>query len=325
MAHRRKFLAALGACTLTSPFAAFAQQPGRVWRVGILPGGPMAPRQFLWDAFRVRMRELGYVEGRNVQYEVRAPQKEGAAYEELAVDLVRAKVDVIVATAATAITAAKRATSRIPIIMCPAYDAISEGFSTSLRQPDGNLTGISIMAEETTGKRLQLLREMLPKATRVAVIWTNDSRKQLEAAEVAARKLGVQLQSLEVKTLEALPAAFEAAVKARADAVMVVTSPLTFGSRAQITALALKHRLPSSYVLPANAVAGGLMSYGPSDTGYYRQAAGFVDRLFKGAKVAELPIEQPTLFELVINLKTAKALGLVVPQVVLLQAERVIE
>jgi putative tryptophan/tyrosine transport system substrate-binding protein len=325
MAHRRNVLTTLGASALATPFAAVAQQPGRVWRVGILPGGPMAPRQFQWDAFRARMRELGYVEGGNVHYEVRAPEKEGAAYEALAASLVQANVDVIVATAFTAIKAARLATQRIPIVMCPSADPISEGFTTSLRQPDANLTGISIQSEETTGRRLQQVRELLPKATRVAFLWFGSSRKQLEVAEVAARALGMQLQSLEVNTVEALPPAFEAAVKARAEAVMVATSAFTFGSRAQIAELALKHRLPSSYSLPANAVAGGLMAYGPNDSEYYRQAAGFVDRLFKGAKVAELPIEQPTMFELVINLKTARALGISVPRVLMLQAARVIE
>ena len=175
MAHRRKFIAVLGAGALATPLALFAQQPGRIWRVGILPGGPMAPRQLQWDAFRCRMRELGYVEGSNVQYEVRAPQKEGAPYDDVAAQLVQAKVDVIVATADTAMTAARQATQRIPIIMCPSEDPISEGFVTSLRQPDGNLTGISIQAEEATGKRLRQLRDLLPKAKRVAFIWITSS------------------------------------------------------------------------------------------------------------------------------------------------------
>ena len=325
MAYRRRFLAALSASAVATTFAALAQPAGKVWRVGILPGGPMAPRQFQWDAFRARMRELGYVEGRNAQYEFRAPDKEGASYDALAADLVRLNVDVIVATAAIAIGAAKRATQRIPIVMCPSADPVSEGFVESLRRPGGNVTGVANLSEETTGKRLQLLREMLPKVARVAFIWSTGAEKQLVAAESASRQLGVRLQSLEANTVEALPAAFEAAVKGRADAVMVAQLAFTFGSRAQIAALALKSHLPSSFGLPANAVAGGLMSYGPNDTEYYRQAAVFVDKLFKGAKAAELPVEQATRFELVINLKTAKALGLVVPQALLLQATQVIE
>jgi putative ABC transport system substrate-binding protein len=325
MKHRRTLLATLGAAALANALPALAQPAGKVWRVGILPGGLLAPRKFQWDAFRQRMGELGYVEGRNVRYEIRAPDKEGASYDLLAADLVRLDVDVIVATAAVAIGAAKRATQRIPIVMCPSADPVSEGFVASLSRPGGNLTGVANLSEETTGKRLQLLREMVPKATRVAFIWSTGAGKQLAAAESAARQLGLQLQSLEVNTAEALPAAFEAAVKGRADAAMVAQVAFTFGSRAQIAALALKHRLPSSFGLPANAVAGGLMSYGPNDTEYYRQAAVFVDKLFKGAKAADLPIEQATRFELLINLKTAKSLGLVVPQALLLQAARLIE
>ena len=325
MAHRREFLAALGASALVTPFATDAQQPGRVWRVGILPGGLLAPRRFQWDVFRQRMTELGYVEGRNVQYEIRAPDKEGASYDALAADLVKLEVDVIVATAAVAISAAKRATQRIPIVMCPSFDPVSEGFVASLRRPGGNVTGVAILSEETTGKRLQLLHEMVPKALRMAFIWSTGAEKLVSAAQGAARQLRVQLQSLEVNTAEALPAAFEAAVKGRAEAVMLAQGGFIFGSRTQIAALALKHRLPTSLGLPAAADAGGLMSYGPSDTEHYRQSAVFVDKLFKGANAAELPVEQATRFELVINLKTAKALGLVVPQALLLQATRTIE
>jgi putative ABC transport system substrate-binding protein len=330
MNNRRKLIVALGAGVLVAPFGSFAQPPsnppGKVWRVGILPGGLLAPRKFQWDAFRQRMHDLGYVEGKNVQYEFRAPDKEGAPYDALAADLVRLNVDAIVATAAVAVAAAKRATQSIPIIMCPSADPISLGFVASLRRPGGNLTGVAILSEETSGKRLQLLREMMPKVTRVAFIWEPPSAKQqLEAAESAARQLGVRLQSIEVKTADALPAAFDAAVKGGAGALMVAQSPVTFGLRAQITALALKHRLPSNFALPANAVAGGLMSYGPNDTEYYRQAAVFVDKILKGAKPADLPVEQPTKFELAINRKTAKALGLTIPQSLLISADRVIE
>ena len=329
MNNRRKLIGALGAGVVVAPFNSFAQPPanppGKVWRVGILPGGLLAPRKFQWDAFRQSMHELGYVEGKNVQYEFRAPDKEGAPYDALAADLVRLNVDAIVATAAVAIAAAKKATQQIPIIMCPSADPLSLGFVASLRRPGGNLTGVAILSEETSGKRLQLLREMMPKVTRVAFLLDPSARQQLEVAESAARQLGVRLQSIEVETADALPAAFDAAVKGGAGALMVAQTPVTFGLRAQITALALKHRLPSSYALPANAVAGGLMSYGPNDTGYYRQAAVFVDKIFNGAKPGELPIEQPTVFELVINMKTAKALGIKIPKSLLVQATKVIE
>jgi putative ABC transport system substrate-binding protein len=271
------------------------------------------------------MHDLGYVEGKNVQYEFRAPDKEGAPYDALAADLVRLDVDAIVATAADAIAAAKRATARIPIIMCPSTDPVRLGFVTSLRRPGGNLTGVALQFEETTGKRLQLLREMVPKVSRVAFIWHTAGKPQLEAAESAARQLGVRLQSIEINTADALPAVFDAVAKGRADALMVAQSGFTFGLRAQIAGLALKHRFPSIYGLPANAEAGGLMSYGPNDSQYYRQAAEFVDKIFNGAKPGDLPIEQPTRFELIINGKTAKALGLKIPNTMLVQATKVIE
>ena len=329
MNQRRKLMLALGAGALAAPFASRAQAPahpsGKPWRIGILPGGLYAPRKFQWDAFFQRMRELGYVEGKNVQYVIRAPEKEGAPYDALAADLVRQEVDVIVATASFAVAAAQKATRSIPIVMCPASDPVALGFVTSLRQPGGNITGVNLQFEESVGKRMQLLREMVPKAARIAFINSPGGKLQLDAAVLAARQLGVQLLDFHADTAEALPAAFEAAVKARAGAVMVAQTAFNFGLRAQITALALKHRLPSMYGLAANAVAGGLMSYGPSDTEYYRQAAVFVDKIFKGRKPADLPVEQPLRWELVINMKTAKALGITVPPVVLLQAERVIE
>ena len=326
MNRRRTLVIALGAAALARAWPALAQSAGRVWRVGILPGGLYAPRKFQWDAFRKRMAELGYVEGRNVQYEIRAPLEEGAQYDELAADLVRAKVDVIVATNVTAIAAAKTATRHIPIVMCPSSDPVGLGLVSSLRQPGGNLTGINVQTVEIVGKRLQLLREMLPKVSRVAFVWnTQGGKAQLEAVEQAAQKLGVKLQGIEVSTPEALPGAIETAVKGRAEALMFMSSGFMFGLRAQLAALALRHRLPASYSQPSSVEAGGLMSYGPSDIEYYRQAAVFVDKIFKGAKPADLPVEQPLKWELVINMKTAKALGLTVPPVMLLQATRVIE
>ncbi|MFM9971295.1 MAG: ABC transporter substrate-binding protein [Burkholderiales bacterium] len=326
MNSRRTLLTALGAAAMANALPALAQTAAKVWRVGIMPGGLLAPRKFQWDAFMQRMNELDYVEGKNVQYEIRAPLEEGAPYDELAADLVRAKVDVIVATNVTAIAAAQKATRSIPIVMCPSSDPVSLGFVTSLRQPGGNITGINVQTVDIIGKRLQLLREMLPKVSRVAFVWNTQAGKaQLEAAQQAARKLGVKLQGIEVSTPEALPGALEAAVKGRAEALMFMSSGFMFGLRTQITALVLKQRLPASYGQTTYVEAGGLMSYGPNDTEYYRQAAVFVDKIFKGRKPADLPVEQPLKWELVINMKTAKTLGITVPQVVLLQATRVIE
>jgi putative ABC transport system substrate-binding protein len=268
---------------------------------------------------------LGHVENNTIEYVFRPPAKEGAGFDDLAADLVRLNVNVIVATGTAAIAAAKRATQSTPIVMCPTSDPVGLGFVASLAHPGGNLTGIALQYEDTTGKRLQLLREMVPQATRVAFIWSSGGSKQLEAAQAVAPKLGVRLQPLEVSTQEGLPAAFEAAVKGGAEALMVVSTPLLFGMRSQVAALASKHRLPAIYPLPANADAGGLMTYGPNDSEYYRQAAVFVDKILKGAKPADLPVEQPTKFELAINRKAAKALGLTIPQSLLISADRVIE
>lgn len=322
--NRRKTLI-LSASAAVAALDTFAQQPSKVWRIGILPGGLYAPRKFQWDAFQQRMRELGYLEGKNVQYVIRAPEREGAPYGDLAADLVGQNVDVIVATASLAIAAAKKATQRIPIVMCPSStDPVAEGFVNSLRKPGGNITGVDIQAEEQTGRRLQLLHEIMPKASRIALLNSPGGKTQLEPAMLASRQLGVQLLEFYVDSAEALPSAFEAVVKARAGAVLVTSTGFNFGQRAQIIALALQHRLASMYTFQTNVDAGGLISYGPSETEYYRQAAVFVDKIFKGSKAGDLPVEQPTKFDLVINMKTAKALGITVPPVVLLQADRVI-
>ena len=333
MTRRRKLLAAFGASILAEAVAftprAFAQQPadapGKVWRVGVVPGGPFAPRKYQWDVFFSRMKALGYIEGKNVQYEVRAPEKDGGPFDDLISALVRLKVDVIVATGNKAVVAAKRVTQSLPIVMSPAADAASDGLVASLGRPGGNVTGVSIQMEESTGKRLQLLREMVPKATRMAILWSVNTKAQLDVAQDAARQLGVQLQPLEVASADSIPAAFEAAVQGRAEALVVTMDPLFFGQSKQIGALALKHRLPSIHGLAIGATAGGLMAYGPSDTDYYRIAAEFVDKILRGAKPADLPVEQPSKWELVINLQTAKALAITVPKSLLQQAERMID
>ena len=325
MMRRRILLVMLAA--LAGARGSIAQQPGRIWRVGIMPGGPMAPRQFQWDVFFQRMRELGYAEGRNVQFEVRAPEKEGGPFDELAVDLVRAKVDVIVATTNTVVSAARKATQQIPIVMCPGSDPVALGFVASLGRPGTNVTGVNLQFEETAGKRLQLLKEMLPKVTRVAFLFHEAPgvKAELEATQQAASTLGFRVQVVTANSPDAISGAFEEAVKGRAEALVVSTSGFAFGMRAGIAALASKHRLPSIFSLAVGPDAGQLMSYGPNDREYYRQAAGFADKILKGAKPGDLPVEQPVKWELVINLKTARALGITVPQSLLLQAERVVE
>ena len=285
MAQRRKLLIGAGASALANTWPALAQPAGKVWRVGILPPGPMATRVTQWDAFRARMRELGYIEGKNLEYVMRVPAVEGGSVDALAHELVRAGVDVIVASTTLPIEAAKRATQRIPIVMCPTNtDPVELGFVASLRRPGGNITGVSNMVDETTGKRMQLLREMVPKATRIAFLWNASGKPQFEIAQSAARQLGVRLQSLEVQTAAALPAAFAAAVKERAEALMVASNGVTLSARSDIAALAIKHRLPSVFALATNAEAGGLLTYGPSQTGYFGQAAVQVDKILKGCQ-----------------------------------------
>jgi len=317
-------LAVLG--LLAAPLAA-AAPAGRVPRIGILPGGPLAPRVHQWDAFRQTLRELGYTEGQNIILEFRPPAREGDPFENLAADLVRLKVDVIVATADRSIRAARQATSTIPIVMCPSRDPVTEGFVASLARPGGNITGLTILTVDLTGKRLEILREIAPKASRVAVLWAPgpDGEAQFRAAELAARAMGIELVSLEASREEDLENAFEAAAKSRAGALLVLGSPSFFGLRARITELSQKRRLPGMYWLPSFAHAGGLVVYGPSDTEYYRRAAIYVDRILKGAKPADLPVEQPMRFELIINLKAARALGLTIPRALLLRADQVIE
>jgi len=323
---RRVFIGSVAGGLLAAPLAAAAQPARKMYRIGCIPAGPLPPRMHQWDAFRQRLRDLGYVEGQNVVLEVRAPEREGASFDGLVADLIRLNVDVIVASGVAAILTAKRATSTIPIVMSPGSDPVGLGLVASLAQPGGNVTGVSIMVEEMNAKRLQLLREIVPKASRVAVLWTPPSGAvQLQAVELAATAMGIRLLSLEAGQAGDIEKAFETAAKARAEAMIVTGSPVYYGLRARIADLALKYRLPAIYWLPAFVQAGGLIMYGPSDTEYYRQAAVFVDKIFKGAKPADLPVEQPTKFELVINLKTAKALGLTIPPSLLLRADQVIE
>jgi putative ABC transport system substrate-binding protein len=323
---RRAFLGTLACAFLTAPLAAEAQPAGKVYRIGCIPAGPLPSRMHQWDAFRQRLRDLGYVEAQTIVLEIRAPEREGASFDGLVADLIRLNVDVIVASGVAAILAARRATGTIPIVMSPGSDSVRLGIVASLARPGGNVTGVSIMVEDLNPKRLQLLREIAPKASRVAVLWNQPSGPaQLQALEATATAMGIRLLSLEAGQASDIEKAFETATEARAEAMIVTGSPVYYGLRARIADVALKYRLPAIYWLPAFVHAGGLITYGPSDTEYYRQAAVFVDKVFKGAKPADLPVEQPTKFELVINLKTTKALGLTIPPSLLQRADLVIQ
>src|SRR5262245_7360827 len=310
---------------LPSPQNASAQPRPKAPVVGLLDAGE---RLEWWAAFRQQLRELGYVEGQNVAFEARFASKQPERLPALAKELVRLNVAVIVTGGTAAALDAKRATSTIPIVMATGSDHVSLGLVVSLARPGRNVTGLSSISSELTAKRLDLLREVLPKMTRLAVLWHSDnigSAPAIRDLETAARSSRVALQNLGVSTAEELPGAFSAATRAHADAVFVVAGPFTFPERHRIADLALKHRLPSMHGPAEYVEAGGLISYAPSYSALFRRAAVYVDKILKGAKPGDLPIEQPTTFELVINLKTAKALGVAIPQAVLLRADRVIE
>jgi putative ABC transport system substrate-binding protein len=321
-------IALLMLCVLTAPLVADAQPPGKVPRIGILWPGPIAPRMHLWKAFQEGLRQLGYVEEQNITFVIRSPEEGGKPLADLATELVGLKVDVIVTGGTLGPLAAKNATSTIPIVMAVSPDPVGSGLVASLARPGGNVTGLSYMAPDLGGKRLQLLKEVVPRASRVAILWNAANPYHaltVRETEAAARVLGVQLQSLEIRAPEDIDRAFEAAIRGRASALTVVEDPLVNTHRARIVALAAKSRLPAIYGLREVVEAGGLMSYAANFSDLYRRAATYVDKILKGAKPADLPVEQPTRFELVINLKTAKALGLTIPQSILIRADHVIQ
>ncbi|MBI4587724.1 MAG: ABC transporter substrate-binding protein [Candidatus Rokubacteria bacterium] len=330
MRLRTVVLVALG--ILATPLSAGAQQPGRVPRIGILlPGSPPTPATPLptLEAFLQGLRDLGYVEGRNVALEYRWAEGKLDPLSDLAAELVRLKVDVIVTHTAPAIQAAKKATSTVPIVMAAVGDPVVTGLVASLARPGGNITGLSLLAPELAGKRLELLKETLPKLSRVAVLWNSASPAMVHTfrqALVAAETLGVKFQSLEVQGDPTdFERAFSAITRERPDGLFVTLDPFTSRHRGRIAELAAKHRVPAMYELREFVDAGGLMAYGPSSRDLWRRAATYVDKILKGAKPADLPVEQPTKFELVVNLKTAKALGLTIPQSVLIRADHVIQ
>jgi putative ABC transport system substrate-binding protein len=345
MTTRRELLIALGACSGRSSRRAFllaavtcpalawagavrAQAPARVPRIGFL--SPFSPSDTaLWyQAFRLGLRDIGWVEGKNISIEYRHAEGRSDRLPDLAADLVRLKVDVIVAAASPAALAAQKATKTIPIVMASAGDPVALGLVESLARPGGNVTGLSQMGPELAGKRLELLKEMVPKLSRVAVLWNPQvapSTLNWKEIQLPARQLGVQLHSLEVRSPDDFDKAFEDATRARAGAIFIIAAPLIVTNLKRIAGLAAKSRLPSIFQFSEFADAGGLVAYGADRADLFRRAATYVDKILKGAKPGDLPIEQPTKFELVVNLKTAKALGITIPQSVRFRADRVIE
>jgi putative ABC transport system substrate-binding protein len=327
MIDRRTFMAMSAIAILTAPLAAEAQQPVRVPRIGFLWPSPPSERQYLLDAFRQGLRELGYIESRNIVVEVRSAEGKYDRLPALATELVHLKVDVIVTTASPATKAAQQATKTIPIVMAVVVDPVATGFIASLARPGGNITGVSIMASDLVGKQLDLLKQVVP-IFQVVVLWNPanpGNAPQLREAEVAARKLGVRLKPLEARNPDDLDNAFAAMTKERPSGLIVLVDTMLVGHRARLADLAAKSRIPAIYGLRDHVEAGGLMAYSANLTEMYRRAATYVDRILKGSKPADLPVEQPTKFELVINLKTAKALGLKIPQSILERADEIIQ
>jgi ABC-type uncharacterized transport system substrate-binding protein len=340
--RRREFISLLGGAAATWPLAARAalaseasgqrgdskvQQPGKQPTIGLL--GPATPSgTSLWTApFIQRLRELGWIEGRTIAIEYRWAEGRNERFAELAAEFVRLKVDIIVTQGTPAVVAAKQATSVIPIVFANAGDPVAAGLVASLARPGGNITGLSIQATDTVGKRLELLREVAPGIRRLAIIANiRNPASVLEMGEVqaVARTLGLEVVSLEVRQPDDIAPALEA-LNGRAAALYVVPDPLIFTNRVRINTLALAARAPTLHGLRDFVEAGGLMSYGASFPDQWRRAADFVDKILRGAKPADIPVEQPTKFDLVVNLNTARALGIEVSPMLLARADEVIE
>jgi len=307
---------------LVMPLAAGAQPKAKVPRIGWLVSHFPPPKRER-SPFLEGLRELGWVEGRNIAIEWRYAEENHDRLLNFAAELVQLNVDVIVAGDSLAIPAAKQATSKIPIVMTVSADPVGSGYVASLARPGGNITGLTNLAPDLAGKRLELLKEAAPGISRVAILGPTDySAKQIS---VAARALNVRLQVLKIQRPDEFEHAFEAATKGRAEALIVVPSPVTNLYRKRIVNLAAESRLPAMYALKEYAEVGGLMAYGPSIPDLQRRAAAYVDKILKGAKPADLPVEQPMKFELVINLKTAKQIGLTIPSSLLVRADEIIK
>jgi putative ABC transport system substrate-binding protein len=311
-----------------APLAAEGQQAGKIYRIGMLETTSMALNAANLDAFRQGLRELGYVEGRNFMIEYRSADGRRERFPELATELVRLKVDVILTRGTPAVMAAKNATGTIPVVMAASGDPLLSGVVAGLARPGGNVTGLSAIVVEVTGKRLQLLREVVPGVSRIASLLdmgNPNNALQWKETEIVAQSLGVQPQLLDVRKPGDFGGAFDAAIRQRAGAMVVGIDALTQANHRLIIDLAAKHRLPAIYATREFVDAGGLVAYGVSYPHLYHRAATYVDKILKGAKPADLPVEQPTKFEFAINLKTAKALGLTIPPSVLARADQVIE
>jgi putative ABC transport system substrate-binding protein len=326
---RRTFMTLLPGA-LAWPIAGWAQQGERTRRIGILQGlaagDPEWQRRF--TAFKQGLQELGWSEGRNIAFEFRFADNKPERLPALAAELAQANVDVIVTNAAQPVEAARKATSTIPIVMATVGDALGAGYVASLARPGGNVTGLTLVATEQSAKRLQLLKEFSPNLMRVAVLWNGNAsghRLQLKEMELSAPTLGIAVQSIPIRNAGELDAALQSAKQANAQALATMDDPLVQSQRARIVEFARQQRVPLMAEFRPITEAGGLMSYGPNQIDLWRRAATYIDKIFKGANPAELPVEQPTKFELVVNLKTARDIGIELPTSILLRADELIE
>jgi ABC-type uncharacterized transport system substrate-binding protein len=316
-------------CALLFVFcvSAQAQQPTKIPRIGILPPGPISERLHLWDAFRQGLRELGYTEGQNIKLIFPSTEVKPERLGQLAAELVSLNVDLIVAPTTPGALKAMNATKTIPIVMPTTIDPVGSGLVASLARPGGNATGLTSIASDLSGKRLELLKEVVPGASHIAVLSNPNSASvpsQMREAKVAAQALGIRLQPLDVRGLDDFEKVFRAATKERASALIMLDDAFVFTHRTRVVKLAAKSRLPAIYGFTECVEDGGLMSYAANLSDMYRRAAVYVDKILKGAKPADLPVQQPTKFEFVVNLKTAKQIGLTIPPNVLARADRVI-
>jgi len=327
--ERRAFIGTLAGGLVAAPLVAKAQQAGKVYRIGYLSASSGTSNPRILEAFRQGLRELGWVEGQNIVIEYRWAEGRFDRLPDLAAELVRLKVDVVVASATPAAVAAKNATGTVPIVAVSLTHPVELGLVASLARPGGNVTGVSYsVGPDIFGKDLELLKEVVPRVRRVAVLSNSDSPARpltIRNVQDAARSLGLQLQLLEARGPEGFDGAFAAMAKERVGALLVVQDPAFIPHRARLIDLAQQNRLPSIFTQREDAEAGGLMSYGPSLSDLYRRAGTYVDKILKGAKPGDLPVQQPKTFELIINLKTAKALDLTIPPSLLQRADQVIE
>ncbi len=330
MNNRRKLVIALGASAFAAPLGSFAQQQGKVWRVGFLaqPARPDNLDSSFYNGFVLGMRDLGYIEGKNLEIEWRFAEGKVERLPSLVAELLRLKVDVLVTSASTSASAAQKATTAIPIVMVGVGDPVGTGLVKSLARPGGNITGVSNLSMDTGIKTFEMLMSMVPKLSRVAVMANPDNMTRaavLKNVQAAAQRLGVTILPVDARTPQDIENAVSRAVREKAGGLIAMTDPNFNQLSRQIAELAAKNRLPTIAGLREYVEAGGLMSYGANRTDYFRRVATYVDKIFKGAKPADLPVEQPTKFELFINGKTAKALGLKIPQSLLISADKVIE